>query len=325
MKALKTLLDPFIFGMMIMLMLAWLVPFKIDIYSNYFPLNDVIYWGIFTVFFLYGSKLNLKKILIDIGNWKLHLAVQSATFILFPIVLLTVYPFVKDTIYYELWLASFFLAALPSTVSSSVVMVAMAKGNIPAAIVNASMSGIIGLFLTPLWMSFFLSQTESSIDFVHMLKKLFFQILLPVIIGLFTNRFLRLFIIKNAAIFSWIDKSIIFLIIYKSFSVAFLDGTFEKVSTPILFGLLAFALLLFIVIFLLLKIGSQSFGFEFNDQKTIILCGVQKSLVHASVFVTLIIPDISKQSLFLLPIMIYHSLQLFYTSYIAKQWGTITN
>ncbi|GAL78303.1 sodium/bile acid symporter family [Algibacter lectus] len=48
-----------------------------------------------------------------------------------------------------------FLAALPSTVSSSVVMVSMAKGNIPAAIFNASISGIIGVALTPLWMGAF--------------------------------------------------------------------------------------------------------------------------------------------------------------------------
>ena len=44
-------------------------------------------------------------------------------------------------------------SAMPSTVSSSVVMVSIAQGNIPAAIFNASISSIAGIFITPIWMS----------------------------------------------------------------------------------------------------------------------------------------------------------------------------
>lgn len=49
-----------------------------------------------------------------------------------------------------------FLATLPSTVSSSVVMVSIAGGNMAAAIFNASVSSLIGVFVTPLWMGIFL-------------------------------------------------------------------------------------------------------------------------------------------------------------------------
>lgn len=321
MKFLNTLLDPFIIGLLAMLGLAWIFPFDTALHSTYFPLKDIIYWGIFGVFFLYGAKLDLRQLSTDIGNWKLHLSVQASTFILFPLIVLTIYPFAHGTDYEQLWLACFFLAALPSTVSSAVVMVAIAKGNLPAAIVNASLSGLIGLFATPLWMGIFLSKSSESLDFSTLTQQLFLQLLLPVIIGLFANRYIRSFILTHAKSFGWFDKTIIFLIIYKSFSAAFLDGIFQSVSAATLTGLFIFSILLFLLIFTLLRHGTKALGFNFNDQKTIVLCGVQKSLVHASVFVTLIIPDLALQSLFLLPIMIYHSLQLFYTSYIAKKWG----
>ena len=49
----------------------------------------------------------------------------------------------------QLWLGVFFLATLPSTVSSSVVMTNIAKGNVPAAIFDASVSSLLGVFITP--------------------------------------------------------------------------------------------------------------------------------------------------------------------------------
>ncbi|WP_262511465.1 bile acid:sodium symporter [Chryseobacterium sp. 5_R23647] len=56
---------------------------------------------------------------------------------------------------------------------------------------------------------------------------------------------------------------------------------------------------------------------------TTTFCGSKKSLVHRSLFLLVLeIPD-DQKVLFLLPVMIYHSFQLFYVSclasYIAKR------
>lgn len=89
--------------------------------------------------------------------------VQAATFILFPLLVLLFYPFIKTDSAHSLWLAVFFFAVLPSSVS--VVMVAVAKGNVPAAIFNASLSGIIGVLITPIWMSYFITVETLEFDF----------------------------------------------------------------------------------------------------------------------------------------------------------------
>src|SRR5690606_24559432 len=84
-----------------------------------------------------------------------------------------------------LWIGTFYLAALPSTVSSSVVMVSIAGGNVAAAIFNASVSSLIGIILTPLWMSIFIDNGSLSVsDLGGVIVALCLQILLSVILGL---------------------------------------------------------------------------------------------------------------------------------------------
>ena len=105
-------------------------------------------------------------------------------------------------------------------------MVAMAKGNIPAAIFNASISGIIGIAITPLWMGLFVDPAQTNFDFTEIYIKLIVQIILPVIIGLFLQRYFGEFARKHSSKLTLFDKSIILLIIYKSFAASFYNGIF---------------------------------------------------------------------------------------------------
>src|SRR5699024_12114258 len=110
-------------------------------------------------------------------------------FLIFPLVILLFYPFFKNTSHETLWLAFLFMAALPSTVSSSVVMVSMANGNLPAAIFNASISGIIGILLTPLWLTPFIRHSGVEYDFTAIYLQLITEIVVPLILGLSLRRF----------------------------------------------------------------------------------------------------------------------------------------
>ena len=133
--------------------------------------------GISLIFFFYGLKLSPEKLVAGLKNWKLHLLVQVSTFILFPLMVIPFYPLVNTAHQETMWLALLFLSALPSTVSSSVVMVSIARGNIPAAIFNASISGIIGIVFTPLWMGLFLKHTGEAFNLGSVYLKLLLQIL----------------------------------------------------------------------------------------------------------------------------------------------------
>src|SRR5690606_17324768 len=131
--------------------------------------------------------------------------VQLVTFILFPLLVLPFKPFIADAVQENFWLSFFFLAALPSTVSSSVVLVSIAKGNVPAAIFNASISGLIGVIITPLWMSLFLDfQTENVFGDVYW--GLIREIIIPVILGLLLQRYLGAWASKYSMRLAQFDK-----------------------------------------------------------------------------------------------------------------------
>lgn len=301
-----------------MVAMAKLIPFDRS-YNQYFNLSGFIDWGIAAIFLLYGLKLNLKEVVKDISNWKLHLLIQSGTFILFPLLVLIFYPLVKGTEYNEIWLSVFFLAALPSTVSSSVVMVSIAKGNVTSAIFNASISGLIGIMMTPLLMSFFLTSESGSGDHGEVVQQLLIKVLLPIVLGIIFNPVFKKWVTKYSKIIAEFDKLIILLIVYESFSTAFIENIFSSVP-PVIFLILAFSVVfLFFTVYNILKLISEKMGFSAEDTITVAFCGSKKSLVHGSLFLLVLnIPE-EKKVLFLLPVMVYHSFQLFYVSWLASR------
>jgi sodium/bile acid cotransporter 7 len=220
-----------------------------------------------------------------------------------------------------LWLAVFFLAALPSTVSSSVVMVSIAKGNIPSAIFNASISGVIGIVVTPLWMGLFLGKQAGSFDFGSVIADLFLTILLPVIAGLILHRFWGNWASRNGKKLGMYDKSVILSVVYSSFSDSFLNGIFHGISWLELGVLTGSVIVLFFVVFNFTKVINRLMKFNREDSITVLFCGSKKSLMHGSVMAGVIFAGSSTGSIFLVPIMIYHAFQLFYVSLIAQKLG----
>lgn len=296
--------------------MASLIPFKAS-YNQYFNLSAFIDWGIAGIFLLYGLKLNLKEVVKDISNWKLHLLIQSGTFILFPLLVLLFYPLMKGSEFKNIWLSIFFLACLPSTVSSSVVMVSIAKGNVTSAIFNASISGLIGIIMTPLLMSFFLIPASGSGHHGEVIQQLLIKVLLPIILGILLNPVLKKWITKYSTIIAEFDRLIILLIVYESFSTAFIEDIFRSVP-PVVFLILAFSVVfLFFTVYTILQFVAQKMRINAQDIIAVTFCGSKKSLVHGSLFLLVLgIPD-DQKVLFLLPVMVYHSFQLFYVSWLA--------
>ena len=303
-----------------MIILAWLFP-QVGIYEGKINLELITDIGITLIFFFYGLKLSPKQMKEGLSNYRLHLLVQLATFVLFPLLVIGFLPLIKTEEQHMIWLAMFFLAALPSTVSSSVVMVVLAKGNMAGAIFNASISGLIGVVVTPLWIGLFWQAEGVAFDFTSVFLSLFLKILLPVILGLALHRYLGSFAKQNLKALALFDKIIILLIVYKSFSKSFTTGLFDKISffDLMLIGLSVF--ILFVLVYFLIGLISNLLHFNREDRITALFCGSKKSLVHGTVFSKVLFQNVAGQGLFLVPIMIYHSLQLIVVSFIATRKG----
>jgi len=310
--------NTFLFLLVAMVLMAKLIPFK-ESYNQFFNLSGFIDWGIAGIFLLYGLKLNLREVVKDVSNWKLHLLIQSGTFIIFPLLVLIFYPFVKDSQYYNIWLSVFFLASLPSTVSSSVVMVSIAKGNVTSAIFNASISGIIGIVMTPLLMSFFLTSNGEGGNQIEIIEQLLLKVLLPIILGILLNPVFKKWVTKYSSIIAEFDRLIILLIVYESFSSAFVENIFASVPSVVFVILALSVVFLFFSVYEILKFLAKKMNFKSKEIITATFCGSKKSLVHGSLFLLVLgIPD-EQKVLFLLPVMVYHSFQLFYVSWLANK------
>lgn len=305
----------FIGAIFLAIAIAWFFPQGIDI----LPLKTITDIGIGLIFFFYGLKLSPAEFKAGVINYRVHIIIQVTTFIVFPLLCLLCLPLFNEGLTSDLWIALFFLGTLPSTVSSSVVMVALAKGNLPTAIFNASLSGLIGIVATPLWIGFVLEKT-ADFDFLQVLQKLFLQIILPLMIGLFLQRFFGHLARKYGRQLSLFDKTTIILIIYSSFSNSFTSDLIESVEISDLLKMALIVLILFFVVFFGLAYFSNLVGLNTEDKIAAQFCGTKKSLVHGSVMVRVLFGNAANSGLLLLPIMLYHSTQLILVAWYAEKY-----
>ncbi|MDO6516791.1 bile acid:sodium symporter family protein [Zobellia uliginosa] len=316
----KLKIDRFVLSVIVVIGLAYLFP-QWGLPESKIPIDTISGIGISLIFFFYGLKLSPSKLKDGLKNWRLHLLVQASTFLIFPLLVLLFHPLIQNEEQEIIWLAFFFLAALPSTVSSSVVMVSIAKGNIPAAIFNASISGIIGVLLTPLWMGLFVKNAQTEFDFADIYLQLIVQIILPVLLGVALQRFLGGYAQKYGKQLTLFDKSIILLIIYKSFARSFDENIFNAISFLDLLLLFVAVLALFGFLYVLTGFLAKKLKFNTEDQITAQFCGTKKSLVHGTVFAKIIFGNAATIGIILLPLMLFHALQLLIISVLASKMG----
>ncbi len=311
-------IDNFIIALGLAVLLAKIFPQGGLDYPG-FSLEEITGAGVVLIFFFYGLKLNFQEIKTGLSNWKLHLLVHITTFIIFPLIVLSAKWAFTDSNYYMLWLGAFYVAALPSTVSSSVVMVNIAGGNVPAAIFNASISSFLGIFITPLWMQLVLSRSSEGMDMSDTLLKLVLQVLVPVLAGIALNKYWGKWASRNKNGLKIFDQSIIVAIVYTSFSKSFDQNLFSS-QTPLTILLLSVAMvLLFAVVYILVRYICKMLKFNTPDTITTLFCGSKKSLVHGSVLAAVMFGNSTMAGLLLLPVMLYHAFQLIICSILANK------
>ncbi|KAA6440750.1 bile acid:sodium symporter [Dyadobacter flavalbus] len=313
----KAGLDGFMLGLISMIFLAWLWPYP-GMKESPVPLSEISTYAVSIIFFFYGLRLSAEKLRAGLVNWKLHVTVHFSTFVLFPLLALACRSLFKTEESQSLWLAIFFLTALPSTVSSSVVMVSLAKGNIPAAIFNASISSLLGVFITPFWMGLVMESGNTDFDMLSVVIKLSLQVLLPVFAGILLNKKYGHFAESKKKYIRYFDQSSILLIVYTSFCESFGEHLFSSLGWEEIVFLAIGMLALFFGIYYLLTFISDLLKFDREDKVTAVFCGSKKSLVQGAVMSKVLFSG-AQAGLMLLPIMIYHALQLIAASIIAQR------
>lgn len=309
-------IDPFLPALVAVVVLALVWP-QPGVTGGFLHADRAATWGIGVIFFLYGVSLATRRLLESATRWQLHLVVQLATFALFPLVVVLAMPLINRLMPEEVGIGFFFLAALPSTVSSSVAMTSLAKGNVPVAIFNASISSLIGVFVTPLLMAWYLHATGGSMALGDVIVKLIMIVILPLVVGQLVRPLLLSFVEKHKLIVKIADRAVILAIVYNAFCDSVAEGVWSGHSALLLIGMVAGVGLLFAVVYWLLGLFCRFAGFNHADTTAVLFCGSKKSLATGLPIAKVMFGTSPQLSLIITPIMIYHFLQLVVIGFIA--------
>lgn len=155
---------------------------------------------------------------------------------------------------------------------------------------------------------------------VDVITKLLLQIVMPLIIGLLLQRFLGHFARTHNRKLGLFDKSVIVLIVFSSFSNSFSSNLFSTIEITDLLKLTLIVVLLFFSVYYIIGYLCKLMNFSIEDTITAKFAGTKKSLVHGSVMAKIIFGTSASLGLFLLPIMIYHILQLLVIAVFAENY-----
>jgi sodium/bile acid cotransporter 7 len=276
--------------------------------------------AIVLLFFLHGAKLSRQAILAGAGNWRLHLAVMASSFILFPVLGLALSKAGVGITTPEVLSGLLFLSLLPSTVQSSIAFTALAGGNVPAAVCSASLSNMLGIIITPTLVGLLMhvQGTGGGVS-ADAVIDIMVQLLLPFAAGHLSRRLIGGWIDRHKKILMPVDRSSILLVVYTAFSAAVVEGLWHRVSAIDLIIILALSAIL-----LALVMGANLFmaarmGLPREDRIVLLFCGSKKSLVSGVPMAGALFPA-AQVGVLILPLMIFHQLQLFVCAVIAARY-----
>ena len=318
MKLIK--IDGFVIAMLLAVIFSFILP-QLGGDNSPLHLGLITTWGISLVFFLHGANLSFDAIKSGLGAWRLHLLVQLTTFALFPIIGFLIY-FELDFLSPEIRLGLFFLCALPSTISSSVAMTAIGKGNVAGAVFNATLSGILGMIITPFYISLIASGANGAhLDVLGAVLDIMKTLLVPFILGQILRPILKRFLQKHKKVINMLDRTTIILIVFVAFCHSNISNIWAKI--PVFQLLLIFiitALILALVLFFT-TMTARWLGFNREDEVAGVFCGSKKSLANGAPIAAILFAGNPVLGIIILPTMIYHQLQLMVCSVIAAKYA----
>jgi len=313
-------LDGFLLAMIGAVALAWIFPDPGAQGGFLHPelLNKL---GVALIFFLHGLTLSFAALKTGTLRWPLHLTVQVATFVAFPLLgllLLSLFGHFFDP---DLRTGIFFLCALPSTVSSSVALTAAARGNVPAAVFNATLSSLLGVFVTPFWLGLALGSNGQAFPVVKVILDLCEWLLLPLALGQLARPWLGELAMRHKSRISKVDRVTILMLVYTSFCDSVKAGIWTNHGFGPLLLTLLISLTLFGSVMGMVELASRALDLPIPERITAVFCGSKKTLASGVPMARLIFGAHPGLGMILLPIMIYHPLQLVICGFLAGRWA----
>ena len=268
------------------------------------------------LFFLYGARLSTREALDGLRHWRLHITVLACTFLVFPLLGLAARGLVPVILTHPLYQGLLFLTLVPSTVQSSIAFTSMARGNVPAAICAGSFSSLVGIVATPLLVASLLGGNGGGFS-ADSLLKIVLQLLVPFLAGQLLRRWIGGFVTRRKRALGLVDRGSILLVVYTAFSAGMVQGIWHQVSPARLGGLVGVEAVILAVMLLLTWYGGKALRFGRADRIALQFAGSKKSLAAGLPMASVLFG--AQAALAVLPLMLFHQMQLIVCAVIAKR------
>jgi sodium/bile acid cotransporter 7 len=317
MRTLRNLIDPYLLLLLGTIAIAALFP----AHGRGTAVADVaVAAAVALLFFLYGARLSPQAVWQGLSHWRLQSLVFASTFVLFPLIGLAVVHAVGGLVAPDIAIGLLFLCVLPSTVQSSIAFTSIARGNVPAALCSASVSNLVGVVLTPVLTALVLPTSASGGFSLQSLESIGMQILLPFAAGQLARPFVGDWIARHRKLVGYVDRGSILLVVYAAFSAGMVAGVWTRLAPSDLAVVLVLDCVILALVIAATTWGSRRLGFSKEDEITIVFCGSKKSMASGIPMATILFAG-HAVSLIVLPLMLFHQVQLFVCATLARRYA----
>ena len=280
------------------------------------------------LFFLHGAKLSRDAIVAGLSHWRLHLVVVGTTFVLFPLLGWVLRPVLLPLVTPGLYTGILYLCVLPATVQSAIAFTAMARGNMPAAICSASASTLLGIVITPLLVGLLLPEAQQQAgavqhDTLANIGRITLQLLVPFVAGHLLRPWIGGFVQRRAAALKLVDQGSILLVVFTAFSAAVVEGLWRQLPASALLGLVVVCAVLLTLALVTTTWVARRMGFSKEDEITLVFCGSKKSLASGVPMAKVLFASHAVGAI-VLPIMVFHQMQLMVCAVLAQRYARRT-
>ncbi|VXC16323.1 putative sodium/bile acid symporter family (mazG-like) [Arthrobacter sp. 9AX] len=267
-------------------------------------------------FFISGLRLPAAAAIRGLKAWRLHLVILASTFVLFPLLGLGVAAGSAWYLTHELVAGLLFLAMLPTAVQTATAFTAIARGNTAAAVCAASISNLLGVIATPLLVALVLG-TYSGMN-LSSVGKIVLQIVAPFVLGQLLHKPAARWLDRWATGLKAVDRGAILLVVYAAFGGAVADGLWRRLPPEQLVVTAGICAAMLALMLWLTSLAGRKLGFTPADSTAVMFCGSEKSLATGLPLSAILFQG-PLGGVVILPVIIYHALQLIVCAAIARR------
>ncbi|MDQ8205475.1 bile acid:sodium symporter family protein [Pelagicoccus sp. SDUM812003] len=283
--------------------------------------------AVFLTFLLQGLSLPTRQIAASAAKFKIHFYCQVANFVIAPLLMLGYLPLVGMFLIPDIHPGFLYLAALPTTISSAIVMTSSSGGDGSTALFSTTLSNILGIFITPTLCAFLLATGPSQGGSLgELIGKLSLLVLLPIVVGQLLRPFVREWVNRSKKLFKRLSNGFIVFIVYAAFCQSVKNGIWLQIGAPAVLATLVVTLVFLLLFSSVVWFGSKLITSRRPERIAAFFCGSQKTLATGVPMASVIFANQSGSmaavsiGLIILPLMCYHPLQLILAGLLSPRF-----